>query len=371
MVINSQCLSVETSCDFVLKSVRNSYLNYNVQETPYSLYLTIRKSFADNKISPALDQTQNHLKSDIEDRKLLELERKIEKLEIMLKASEDSNLILKFKYEDALSDCEQSYGKIKILENKVVSVEQEKGEKDNKSEAARQTQEKDKIIKELKNDKTKLETELEDVEQNRKVLNKLVKSKEKENYDLRKENLKVLENLEEVKAKLANLTATVNREKKLEEKKTKKKERKDFLNNLKTTGSQELDLGCNKCDVRFETVIKLQNHERIVHMKSCSSQTEDKVMIDKKVQYDKLAGSSDKSVETAERVVLEDAFETYSCYYCDKKIASENHLKEHREKCRGSTRSFCTAPVGLSFRFSPGLPQHRHLSTFSLLGRWF
>ena len=143
----------------------------------------------------------------------------------MLQASEDSNRILKQTYEETLSDCEERYEKIKILENKV-SVEQENVEKGNRIEAARQLQKKDKIIKDLKDGKTKLETELEEAEKNRKVLNKLVKSKDKEIHDIRKENVEVVENLENVKAKFGTLTATVNREKKQEERKLKKKKQK-------------------------------------------------------------------------------------------------------------------------------------------------
>ena len=52
---------------------------------------------------------------------------------------------------------------------------------------------------------------------------------------------------------------------------------------------------CDKCDVRFETMADLKNHERIVHMNGFSSQTENKVLVDKKVKYDKLVFSSDKN----------------------------------------------------------------------------
>ena len=224
MVTNSQVFSVENCCDFVLNSVRNSYLNYSVQETPYSVYLTIRKSFANNKISPGTGQTlplNNNQKSVVENRNILKKE--IENLKIRLKASEDSNLILKQNYEDTLSDCEESYKKIKRLEDK---AEQEKMIKDDMIEDALKLKEKNKIIKELKDINTKLENHLKDIEKNHNVLNKLVKSKEKETHDLKKENLKVIENLEEVKANFANLTAAVNREKRQEEKKTKKKEEK-------------------------------------------------------------------------------------------------------------------------------------------------
>ena len=44
MVNNNQSPNIQTSCDFILKNVRSSSLNYSVQETPFSLFLTIRKS---------------------------------------------------------------------------------------------------------------------------------------------------------------------------------------------------------------------------------------------------------------------------------------------------------------------------------------
>ena len=45
----------------------------------------------------------------------------------------------------------------------------------------------------------------------------------------------------------------------------------------------------------------LKNHERIVHLNGFSSQTENKVLVDKKVQYDKLVFSSDKNMESTKQ----------------------------------------------------------------------
>ena len=111
-------------------------------------------------------------------------------------------------------------------------------------------QEKNIIIKELKDDKTKLETELEDVEKKKS------------------------------KGKSWRHQGQVRR--------------KDFFDNLKTS-FQEQNFVCDKCDVRFETMADLKNHERIIHMNGFSSQTENKVLVDKKVKYDKLVFSSDKN----------------------------------------------------------------------------
>ena len=135
-----------------------------------------------------------------------------------------------------LSGCEERYEKIRVLVNKANSVVQ----------GAIRIQEKNIIIKELKDDKTKLETELEDVE----------KKKSKEKSWRRQGQVR----------------------------------RKDFLDNLKTS-SQEQNFVCDKCDVRFETMADLKNHERIIHMNGFSSQTENKVLVDKKVKYDKLVFS--------------------------------------------------------------------------------
>ena len=96
--------------------------------------------------------------------------------------------------------------------------------------------------------------------------------------------------------------------------------------------SQELNFGCDKCDMRFETLIKLKNHERFLHMKSYASQTEDKIQVDKKVQYYRSLFTRDKNVETIEEFALineavnedREAFEKYSCYYCDNVITSES-----------------------------------------------
>ena len=49
MAKKSSTVNVQTSCDVVLSSVRESSLNFSVQETPFSLYITVRKSFSKQK----------------------------------------------------------------------------------------------------------------------------------------------------------------------------------------------------------------------------------------------------------------------------------------------------------------------------------
>ena len=120
---NSSVLSVKNSCDLIVNSVRDSFLNFSLQETPFSIYLTIRKSFARPKTFPDSDpiSTFSHNQKASDERKLLEEE--IETFRMKLKAAEDSNSSLKIMYEEAVNDCEESYLRIKHLENKVDGYE--------------------------------------------------------------------------------------------------------------------------------------------------------------------------------------------------------------------------------------------------------
>ena len=214
MSTNFAMLSVQNSCDFVIGSVRDSFLNYSIQETPFSLYLTIRKSFSkvnsnSNQISFGLQQKKVH-EEQVQDH---------ESLRIKLKSVENSNRILQQNYEEATNNSEESYKEIKQLETKLKCYEK----------IVADVQKKDKIIEQLKKDKMTLESELEAAEKNWKNANKVIKTKEKEIHDIQKENFQVTENLVKVKTDLNNLTVKVNKEKKEEEKKQRKKEKKDFL----------------------------------------------------------------------------------------------------------------------------------------------
>ena len=128
-------------------------------------------------------------------------------------------------------------------------------------------------------------------------------------------------------------------------------------------------------------------------MKTNSVQTEETVKEEKASQSTPCRSFSNKCVQTVEEntcdtkpinklendfsaVTNKETFEKYPCFYCETKIASEQHMDEHRLKCCGSTRLFCTAPVGLpmpppSVGFSLGFPPPHHLSPFSLLGSNF
>ena len=357
MATNFPLQTVQTSCDLVINSVRASLLNFSIHETPYSLYLTIRKSLSKSP-NQIFAQPQQHVEPDVQVRDL-------ESLQSRLKLVENANLSLKENYEEAVNECEACHKQIKDLESKVKDLEQVVASTEERVGA--DLRKKDKNVELLLHDKQNLERELETAEKNWKTSNKNVKIKDKEIYDLKKEKDKVTENLAQVKLEYTNLKAKVNKEEKVQLKTIKKTERKEFIENLKSN-SQPVKYDCNKCDVLMESLINLKNHERTFHMKSISSQTEEKVLEDKSMQLDVSEFSSDKSTQTRnenESEVINEVFKKYPCFYCGINIAGAFHLNEHRSKCRGTLNMFTLVGLpSLQSRFSAGFPPHQSRFSF-------
>ena len=98
------------SCDLVIRSVRAPSLNFSIQETPFSLYLTIRKSFS--KSTPVISPPPI-VPAALENQAILhDLENKI-------KSIENANLVFKESYEKALSECKECHKTIGDLKVKL------------------------------------------------------------------------------------------------------------------------------------------------------------------------------------------------------------------------------------------------------------
>ena len=259
--------NIENACDMILKSLRKSGLNFSFQETSYSLYLTVRKSLAKNKTSQDAEFQTEHTVNVKTLSETKELEE-IKNLKMKLTEAEDVNLRLQHECEEAVNDSEECHKKIEVLETKLSNC---------------------------KDDKAKLECELEVAEKKMERLGQTIKEKDKTIYDLKKENNVISDNLSQIKSQCSTLSATVHRERKKEEKKLKKKESKDFLENL-IGNSQELNFQCNICDIRSESSSKLQSHVRVYHMKSSAMQTQEIQMEDTNLQIDAKEVTSDKDV---------------------------------------------------------------------------
>jgi chromosome segregation ATPase len=318
--------------------------------TPYSIYITVRKSFSKNKVLPKSDRAS--YRGELSCDRQVELVQQIEDLEFKLKQAENANLTLKHNFEEAIEDSEASYKEINLLKAKISEYEREATLK--QVSVTNET-----LIKQLENDNSELLEQVKMVEKESKDLKKVVNEKEKQVHNLNREIKNESENFKQLKAKFDDITAAVNREKKQQERKLKKQERKDFLNNLKTE-SMNLYFECEKCDVKLETRTQLTYHVRSLHMKSVQSQTDDEEVEEKLVQTDPREFTIDKNVQTEDEKSSE-TFVKYPCNYCGTKIANKYHLYEHKGKCRG-TLNFCTEP-GLPMLpfFSPRFTRPQNL----------
>ena len=89
-------VSAQDHCNAILDHVRSSNLNFLSQETSYSVYLTIRKSFIKNQPSnhsPYHGQTDSSFLENKDGSEIYCLKRKLSKLET-------ENAILTKAYED-------------------------------------------------------------------------------------------------------------------------------------------------------------------------------------------------------------------------------------------------------------------------------
>ena len=101
-------MDANNTCEFLLKQIKSSNLNFMLQETPYSAYLTIRKSFIKNFNTNNLLQTFNNSE---------------ETLKRTIAALEAENLLLKTNIFGHKSEIKDSEHKITKLEEKVKIAE--------------------------------------------------------------------------------------------------------------------------------------------------------------------------------------------------------------------------------------------------------
>ena len=107
---------------------------------------------------------------------------------------------------------------------------------------------KDKVIEDLTQARDSLANDFHNSE--------LVKCKDKEIHDIKKELSTVTENLSQVKAEFANFTSIVNKERKNNERKDKKNEKKEFLNQLRSESCPP-SLQVLECYVKSENLVTL------------------------------------------------------------------------------------------------------------------
>jgi chromosome segregation ATPase len=347
-------LNIENKCNQILQSLKSSCLNYSAQVTPFSMYVTVRKSLVKQPINHHYEET-----NDVVEEKMDHI-RELQVLKSRCKFLESSNEDLKASFEQEINEHENKISEIerleKCLEEYCTEVndlaetksqtlsEQDALIKDNKTLLA-EMMKKDKIIDSLKSVNKKLEEEHEISDDNHKATAKILKTKDKELYNMRKENETLTENLDRAVVELKELKNKVTKENKENQRKEKAQAKKDTLNNLKE--SKPSDLDCKMCDEKLESKVKLKLHIRAVHLKDEMSQTNEVVKESKLVQTLKMSQSTVQDRSTVQTqtdaadvdgiMEMSKEYEKYSCFYCEKEIKSEVLLEEHRITCHGAT----------------------------------
>ena len=141
--------------DHIINCVRSSNLNFSYQETPFSLYFTIRKSqvkynnYQDNITSPTPSQVLDNPDMESLMKENLTLKEKLLELEVKLDASEETTKILEGKVSAAEADA--------LKANEEIKKEKEKKEDNVTSKFEVEKENLDKVKKKKEKEALKIE----------------------------------------------------------------------------------------------------------------------------------------------------------------------------------------------------------------------
>ena len=194
---------VMSSCYKVLEKVCETKLNYAIEETPFTVYVTLRKSLNkslqfSSKPLQILPQT-NLVKAENDE---------VQSLRSKLKQVENANLNLKDSLEEAVLENEENFHRIKYLEDQVKTEGEKKKKVTSETEANQEKKlnllSEAKRVLEIKHEKVcaankTLKQEKEDLSKDLNKLNVALKSSEKEvktlTYKFEKKVGALIENL--------------------------------------------------------------------------------------------------------------------------------------------------------------------------------
>ena len=108
---------IQSSCDSIMYSIRSSSLNYSVQETAYSIYVTIRKST--RKTFNILSATRQNQIFEINSQFETHNENELLVLQSRSKLLENKNEALKSQLEEAVVEVEEKENYVKSLRTKL------------------------------------------------------------------------------------------------------------------------------------------------------------------------------------------------------------------------------------------------------------
>ena len=193
--------NIQKSCFSIMNNIRSTNLNYAVQETPFSIYVTIRKSLIKSKIIQFHSTTQPEPYAD-----------EISKLKARCNFLEHANETLKMKYEDEVNESEVKGKLVAELEKKleILSERKDNSKAEIETKVAKQVKS---VIDEKRSLQIKhakicaenktLKNENETLKKDLNTLNVACKSAKKESKD---NTYKLNKKCEELEAKIKDLT---------------------------------------------------------------------------------------------------------------------------------------------------------------------
>ena len=120
-------VNIEAKCDFLLNKIRNSGLNFSCQETPYSLFVTLRKSLIKPRLSQHDLHHQQHGHNQVSELEPDDIKAKYEKLLLKQQNLEEAfsrvQNDLDNAIEEATSDDKVIKNLRKVIEEKSATIE--------------------------------------------------------------------------------------------------------------------------------------------------------------------------------------------------------------------------------------------------------
>ena len=220
-------------CDEIISNLRSSNLNFSYQETPFSLYVTVRKTLV--KYQHQNQNTSNLTKTALSKSESTSLE--------------EENMALKSKLKKLESEVESSKATTTILEDKLGAAETESLKLYHATKKWEDAlAQKDDEVKILKNVIKKNNCEISKLEMEQTKLMKTVKNKDKEMYDL-----------EKMKLTHQNTIKTLK-----DEAKKLKSEKSHLEKNTKNMEKKVKSLECKAKKETSKKIIEPNNNQKLV-----------------------------------------------------------------------------------------------------------
>ena len=331
--------AVQESCNSIMHHIRASSLNFKIEETPYSIFLTVRKSFSKNFSS---HPSPSFLVSNACD--LSEFQSELEKLKeenIELRAKnhdlEQANAVISRNFQEDALESEASKVDLENAQHKIANIDR----KLSMTESSLNSLELIKLQLERKHEKTCSElksskSESEELKKEILKMNVAFKSLKKETQELKSEQVKILKSKDDTIEDLLSYKM----QKSSEEKELKKKEKK-INQKLKRLENREAKLKVEIKKVEKKKVSVDENE----NLESDSSIENSKLLfpaLSTLNTFEVLNKSEPDDIDKVERPLDEnlsnpqvnELFENF----CVKSKAAADNLKETEEKVRGKIR---------------------------------